>query len=579
MLTELRIRDFAIIDDLDLHLHAGFVVLTGETGAGKSIIIDAVEMLLGGRADTALVRAGAQVAFVEGTFSLDPIIQPHVETILEREGLLDEPGIVHLGREIRIEGRNICRVNGRVVTLTLLSEIGEWLIDVHGQSEHLSLLRVREHLNLLDRFADVDAQIQSYSNLYHQLAGIRKELYALREKEVNAARQIEFLSYQLNEIEAAALQLGEEQELSEERTRLANAERLAHLSDQALAHLDNDLDGQAAATDLLGRSFELIETLKGIDSSLNDAAERGQAVQEGLIEVVRELRRYRDAIEFNPKRLDLVEERLALINDLKRKYGGSIEAVLQSANQAQAELDQISHAEERIEELVQQERSLLEQVGQVGAKLSAQRREAAEQLGRAIEGELTDLKMEGAQFGFDLQWREDPEGAPVDDRRVALSERGFDQLEFLVAPNPGEGLKPLAKIASGGETSRLMLGLKGVLAKADQTPTLIFDEIDQGIGGRVGAIVGEKLWRLSATHQVLCITHLPQLAAFGDQHIKVDKHVEDGRTLTRTRTLEAGERIPEMASMLGGMSEANLESATDLLHNAHVRKQAEPSNE
>ena len=459
-------------------------------------------MLLGGRADTSLVRTGAEVAFVEGTFQLEPSIKTLVLPTLERESLQDDPDTVHLSREIRREGRNICRVNGRVVTLAILSEIGQWLIDVHGQSEHLSLLRVREHLTLLDRYADVDQLKSSFINLHSQLSSVRKELSELRQKETNATRQIEFLTYQINEIDSAALQPGEEESLQEERTRLANAERLAQLSEQALGSLDNDIDTQASALDLIGRSHKLLEQLKGIDDTLQGAVDRNQLVQDGLVDLVRELRRYRDSIEFNPKRLDLVEERLGLIQDLKRKYGDTIEAILISARDAQAELDQIGHAEERIETLVVQETELLSRLGETGALLSQERRTAAENLGRSIEHELDDLKMAGAQFGFNLSWRDDPEGAPVDDRRLAFTERGFDQLEFLVAPNPGEGLKPLAKIASGGETSRLMLGLKGVLAKADQTPTLIFDEIDQGIGGRVGAIVGEKLWRLAISHQV-----------------------------------------------------------------------------
>jgi DNA repair protein RecN (Recombination protein N) len=459
------------------------------------------------------------------------------------------------------------------VTLALLSEVGQWLIDVHGQSEHLSLLRVREHLTLLDRYADVDQLKSTFFKLHSRLSSVRKELSELRQKEANAARQIEFLTYQINEIDSAALQPDEEESLQEERTRLANAERLAQLSEQALGSLDNDIDTQASALDLIGRSYQLLEQLKGIDDTLQGTVERSQLVQDGLVELVRELRRYRDSIEFNPKRLDFVEERLGLIQDLKRKYGDTIEAILTSAQEAQAELDQISHAEERVEALVVQESELLPRLGETGALLSEKRREAAENLGLSIEQELGDLKMAGAQFGFNLSWRDDPEGAPVDDRHLAFTERGFDQLEFLVAPNPGEGLKSLAKIASGGETSRLMLGLKGVLAQADQTPTLIFDEIDQGIGGRVGAIVGEKLWRLATSHQVLCITHLPQLAAYGDQHIKVEKLVDGGRTLTRTRSLDAQERIPEMAIMLGDISEANLESATDLLHTANTLKQ------
>jgi len=263
---------------------------------------------------------------------------------------------------------------------------------------------------------------------------------------------------------------------------------------------------------------------------------------------------------------------LNMITTLKRKYGGSIEAVLSQAETAKEELENITHAEERLKELTEEEGDLLHRLGKFGEQLTQIRQDAGKRLAKAIEHELVDLNMKGASFGLAQRSVDDPSGAPVDDRHVALGPIGLDHIEFLVAPNPGEGLKPLAKIASGGETSRLMLGLKGVLAQADRTPTLIFDEIDQGIGGRVGAIIGEKLWNLTPEHQVLCITHLPQLASFGDQHIKVEKQVKGERTITLTHSLSDSERITEMASMLGGVTQANLESATELLYTASADK-------
>jgi DNA repair protein RecN (Recombination protein N) len=299
-----------------------------------------------------------------------------------------------------------------------------------------------------------------------------------------------------------------------------------------------------------------------------------QALLEQLQDLSRRLRLYRDEIEFNPARLDQVEERLGLIRSLERKYGEGIRAVLDRAEQAKQELETIIHAEERIQDLTQREIVLLEQLGELGKQLSQMRRGAGEKLADAIEMELMDLQMAGARFNTEFRWEPDPVGAPVGDQRLSFGPTGLDKIEFLVAPNPGEGLKPLVRIASGGETSRMMLGLKSVLAQQDHTPTLIFDEIDQGIGGRVGAIVGQKLWALTTNHQVLCVTHLPQLAAFGDQHFKVAKHVAGGRSVAQAVPLSGDERLAELALMLGSVSPANLESATDLLVQAGEEKQA-----
>jgi DNA repair protein RecN (Recombination protein N) len=568
MLTEIRIQDFAIIDDLRLNLDSGFTVFTGETGAGKSIIIDAVEMLLGGRADSTMVRSDAEVAIIEGAFRLESSIQSEVNQILERESLLDDHEYLALGREIRRQGRNICRVNGRTVSLSLLRELGEWLVDVHGQSEHLSLLRVQEHLQLLDRYAQAENLRNSFMNTYHVLGRVRRELSELRQREQEAASRADLLTYQLNEIESAALQPGEETELIAERARLANAEQVATLAEQAITALDEGPGDREATTDLLGRAAQALMGLAKIDSSMEGTQAETQALIEDISDLARRLRIYREGIEYNPQRLDQVEERLNLIHSLQRKYGDGIEAVLGYAESARAELEAITHSEERLQDLESEETKLLSRLGELGQELSRVRREAGEQLEHAIEEELTDLRMEGASFGVDLSWEDDTQGAPAEGRRVAFGPLGFDQVEFLVAPNPGEGLKPLVKIASGGETSRLMLGLKSVLVRADRTPTLIFDEIDQGIGGRVGAIVGRKLWGVAQSHQVLCVTHLPQLGAFGDQHFKIEKEVQGGRTVTLARRLTDSERLPELASMLGGVSEPNLESAADLLRQA-----------
>ena len=565
MLTELRIQNFAIIEDLSLDLGAGLITLSGETGAGKSILVDAVETLLGVRADTNLIRSGQERASVEGTFKIPTPIKSEVHAILQREDLLDDPNYLNMQREFRREGRNVARVNGRPATLALVKELGELLIDLHGQSEHLSLLRVPAHRGLLDRYAGAEAELSAYQATYTELLELRRELASLRAAEQDAARRIELLTFQVGEIEAAKLHPEEEQALKEERTRLANAESLAANANLALAALDESDPEAPSASDRLGAAQAALGVLAKVDPSQAGLESRGQEQLDGLADLARDLRAYLEEIEFNPKRLEEVEERLALLVSLKRKYGENIPGILAFAERARKDLDNISHAEERLAELQSGETKLLDVLAGEGSTLSAKRHQAAEDLSRAIEIELDDLKMGEARFGVDFKTRQDPEGLSFDSMRVAFDSFGYETIEFLVAPNPGEGLKPLVKIASGGETARLMLALKNVLARADQTPTLIFDEIDQGIGGRVGAVVGQKLWRLARQHQVLCVTHLPQLAAYGDQHFKVEKTVQAGRTLTNVVILEGQPRLQELANMLGEVSEGTLQSAHEIL--------------
>ncbi len=572
MLTELRIENFAIIDHLELRPGSGLVAFTGETGAGKSIILDAVVALVGGRTDSTAIRAGSERALVEADFRLPETSRPAIQAVLEREGLLDDPDTLSLGRELRREGRSIARVNGRSVSLTLLRELGEFLVDIHGQSEHLSLLNFRQHLGLLDRFAGVETELHTYREIYRQLTGLRRELKELRETEADAGRRQDLLTFQAQEIEAAHLRPGEEEDLRHERDRLANAESLASLAEQAVSLLEGDSEDTPAVSDLLGRVVQAVQSLSRIDASQEKLAEQLSAVSETLSDASRELQDYMEQIEFNPRRLEQVEERLDLLNTLKRKYGGSIDAVLSYGREARQKLETIAHSGERILELETEEKTLLEKLGKAGALLSARRQSAAETLSRGVEVELGDLSMAGARFKVDFQRRPDPNGAPVGgEQPVAFDETGLDRVEFLIAPNPGEGFKPLVKIASGGETSRLMLALKNVLVGVDHIPTLIFDEIDQGIGGRVGAVVGEKLWRLGTRHQVFCVTHLPQLAAFGDQHLHVYKELADGRTLTKVEELKENRRIDELAQMIGGLNDANRSAARGTLEQARRR--------
>jgi len=492
-----------------------------------------------------------------------------VHFILNREELMDDPNYVTLMREVRKEGRSVARINGRTVNVGLLKELGALLIDIHGQAEHLSLLDPRAHLGLLDRFAEVDQPLSAYRQTYHALLNLRRELSDLRKAQSDSDRRVEMLTYQAEEIESARLKVGEDEELRKERDRLANAESLAQNAQEALAILDEGSPETPAATDLVGQAAQALSTLAKIDAGQAELASQAELLLDTISEVVHGLRDYLEEIEFNPKRLEDVEERLDVIHSLVRKYGGNIPAVIAYGADARRQLETIIGAADRIDELEMQEAKLLEKIAKQGGALSEKRKSAAITLGKGIEAELNDLKMQSARFGVDFQTKPDMNGAPLPDgARIAFDQNGFDRVEFLIAPNPGEGLKPLAKIASGGETSRLMLGLKNVLATADEVPSLIFDEIDQGIGGRVGMVVGHKLWNLSRTHQVFCVTHLPQLAVFGDQHYQVQKLINNGRTLTRVERLDGEPRLLELSQMLGEVGEGTLRSAHELLQAA-----------
>jgi DNA repair protein RecN (Recombination protein N) len=542
------------------------VAFTGETGAGKSIILDALEAVLGGRAETAAIRTGAARAQIEASFRLEQGGKSAVNDLLEREALLDDPDYVTLSREIQHEGRNSARINGRIVTAALQREVGAYLVDIHGQSEHLSLLQVRNHLELLDSFANNQDLLLDYRASYEKLRHVRKELTKLRQSEQDAARHVDMLTFQIQEIDAAKLKPGDEEELRLERTRLANAESLAQHSQNALMMIEEGTPEVPGISELLGEVVEALRSLAKIDSSAEGYYERSENSLAGLQELALDLQNYGENIEFNPRLLNRVEERIDLLNSLKRKYGNSIEEILAFGQHAREELDSITHAEERIERLAQEETELLKTLAGKAIVLSEKRQEASKALSQLVESELEDLRMANARFEVSMETRPDETGLPLlDGQRVAFDASGFDRVAFLVETNPGEGLKSLVKVASGGETSRLMLALKNVLAKADKVPTLIFDEIDQGIGGRVGMVVGEKLWNLSRQHQVMCITHLPQLAAFGDQHYKITKELVDGRTLTRALQLEGVERQNELAQMLGPVSEGTLQSANEIL--------------
>lgn len=584
MLSEINISNFAIIEQLNLKFNHGFNVLTGETGAGKSIIIDAVGTLLGGRAQSEFIRAGTDKTRVEGVYTLDAAAKESILPLLDENGIEHDDDTLIVAREINREGRNVCRVNGRAVTLSVLQRIGESLIDIHGQSEHLSLLRVREHVDFLDRYGNLWDQRAKVAEKVRALRAVRNELKSLMRDEREIAQRVDRLTYVVDEIAQADLKAGEDETLKQERDLLGNAELRANLADHAYRALYGAGEDEKGAVDLLNEAAQAITGLEKYDQSVKGLVEEMDGALAQAEDLARALRGYRDAIEHDPARLAEVDERLDLISRLKRKYGNTIDDVLKYADASAAELSTITHSKERIEELTKQETQLLKEISKLGTELSRARKAAGEKLSTEIEAQLQDLGMQKAKFGVALERADDAAGVEDTEsgKRVAFDTTGIDRTEFMVSPNPGEPLKPLAKIASGGETSRLMLAMKSVLAVADNTPTLIFDEIDQGIGGRTGGIVGNKLWALTPTaqhtngaprHQVICITHLPQIAAYGDAHFKIHKEIIGERTLTKIEELNDGERVAEIANMLGTETATTRQNAKELLQETQNLKQ------
>jgi len=576
MLTELYIRNFAIIDELELSLKEGLNIFTGETGAGKSIILDAVSTVVGGKTDPTFIREGTDRAIVEAVFRPDENREA-IREILKREDLPEDSDgdQIILSRDIRAGGRSSARVNGSSVNVNLLREIGRLLVDIHGQSDHLSLLNPSNHIVLLDRFAGNQELLKKYQAEFKKLQKIRTRLTEIRMNDEELLRKKDMLSFQMNEIRSAKINESEEETLKKDRDRLANAENLSQLTQKAMEQLEGRSEEYPGIFELLGYLSKSMDNLSRIDAELAPLGEEVAAINDALNELLASLQRYQETLEFNPARLDAIEERLALLNTLKRKYGGSLCAVLEFAARAEEQLAGLENISDQTEDLIRQETSVINLLSELAQELSDRRHEASRKVSESVEKELHELRMESAQF--EIRFTQTAAENGLRDRHgrsLAYDENGFDQVEFLIAPNPGEGLKPLAKIASGGETSRLMLALKNTLAEADSIPSMIFDEIDQGIGGRVGSIVGEKLWLLSRNHQILCITHLPQLAAYYDAHFHVSKQLSDGRTRTLVKQLQQEESLREMAQLMGGDTPENRRASGAMILNAQKWKES-----
>jgi DNA repair protein RecN (Recombination protein N) len=554
MLLELTISNFAIIEQTTIQFSEGLNVLTGETGAGKSILLDALGAVLGARVSSDLVRTGTRVARVEAAFALSDEDRKRVAPMLDELGVeLDDDSLI-VTREIHSNGRSTARINGRMSTAGILSQVGSLLVDIHGQSDHLAILRSSEQRNLLDRFAGVEDFLIEVSLAVRAWHEARHKLDDLSRNSREREQRIDLLKFQVTEISEAALQRDEEQLLASERDVLRNADRLRSDALEALASLvSDDLTETPSATVLLRNAVSLTEDIASLDSGAASIAERANEVLVLAEDLARELRDYGERVESDEARLELVEDRIALLQDLKRKYGSTLSEILDYGESAQRELEQLTSGEYDLDTLVERERALARQAGEIAGKLSQRRQDAAKQLARAIEASISELNMGRSSLKIDVRQRADDRGVPVGSERLHIDETGVDEVEFLIAPNAGEALKPLSRIASGGETARLMLATKSILSDVDLTPTLVFDEIDVGVGGRSGQVVGEKLWSISRDHQVIVITHLPQIASFAESHLRIEKHLDDERTVSEVRQLNDIERQLEIAAMIDGL--------------------------
>lgn len=549
MISDLIIKNFAIIEHLHVSFGAGFNVLTGETGAGKSIVIDAVNLLLGGRARGEVIRTGAEEASVAAVFDLQG--EETTRRLLIEAGLEDGKELL-VRRIVSRSGKNRVFINGALVPLVQLRELTSRLVNIYGQHEHQNLQRVETHLELLDNFAGLQPQAAAYRQAYDQAQQLQQRLKQLDLAERERQQRLDMLTFQQQELAAAQLAPGEDVELEQERSLLLHAEKLTAATVGGYEIL---YGGQDAVCEQLGALAGQLEQLQQIDPQLVGLVETLHNSLYSLEDVAGQLRRYADKLDFEPQRQQQVEERLAQLANLKRKYAPNIEELLNYQARIEAELAELSDVEGRRHELQQQLTQACAALQGEGERLSRARRQAAEQLAAAVERELAELVMPKARFEMRLNSLDQP--AP----------EGLERGEFYLAANPGEAAQPLAKIASGGELSRIMLALKRSAPEGDGVRTLIFDEVDAGIGGQAATAVGEKICRLGRSLQVLCVTHLPQVAAFADRHYQVVKEESGGRTTTRLELLAADGRVVEMARMLGGarISERTMEHARELI--------------
>ena len=574
MIETLSIRNIALIDELELELASGLNIFTGETGAGKSVILKSIGLVLGERASADIVREGADFAKVEASVAPDDT-HPMWHTDFAFNDVLDPSDVVILSRQISANGRSRCHINGRLVNLKQLQALGALLVDLHGQHEHQSLFRTETHLKLLDDFGGSSEARQQVSKIYTQLRTLQQEAASLADTLAASEREKDLLEFEIKELTAANLAEGEDEKLADEARVLKNAEKLSQSANYVCEQLDgsNRAGGFGSGTmdlstlDRLKDAANALTDLSELDGSLSELRDRLESSLYELEDIALQIRQYADTVEFNQGRLDEIADRLALIAKLKRRYGHTISEILAYHAEAEQKLETLQLGSEKQASLQAEIQNTIQEAQHLCTALSAKRLHVAKHLSERIEKELRTLGMDKAEFQASVQHIPDERGPfQVEGKRYAFRSDGMDDVEFLIAPNVGSEARPIVRIASGGEISRIMLALKTVLVQVDEIPTLLFDEIDSGIGGKVADVVGKKLKELSAFSQVICITHLPQIARFADKHFRVEKKVVDERTLITAKPLTVEEQVNEITRMHGGEeTEIGLAHARELL--------------
>lgn len=552
MLSQLYIKNIAVIREADIEFGPGFNVFTGETGAGKTMLISAINGVLGARLSRDIIRSGEDSAAISALFTG---ISDAAAQRIEELGYDAADREVLISREIG--AKNSCKINGRPATMQILREIASELIDVHGQKDNHRLLDPQYHIEYIDDFGELTELRESYLSVYRQMQEIRKKLRAMQQSDREKEQRIALLQYQVNEIETANLQVGEDEELTQRRDTIRNAERILKLTAEAKGLLDGGEDSDGAAN-MLTQLAEVLGKLSRFVPELSDAAAQVTEISYTIHDVSGEISRYLDHLDFDPHSLDEIEDRLELIQSFKRKYGATIEEIQAYGQRAADQLREIQFSQEIIDDLVEQEKALLPQLAQAADELTSARHQAARNFLSRIKRELEFLNMPNVKL-------------TVSADRCDYMPNGQDELELLISSNAGEAPKPLAKIASGGELSRVMLSIKNVLAEKDQVGTAIFDEIDTGVSGSAAQKIGKKLQEVSRNRQVICVTHLAPVAACGDSHLFIHKDVEEGRTYTRVDLLSEEERVREIARIVSGddITETALNNAREMLKLAH----------
>ena len=566
MLKSIHIQNFALAQNLSIQLENGLNILTGETGTGKSIIVGAISAVLGARVFTEVVRTGAEKAIVDAIFD--------IHTLKEVQNKLGERGLgngeeVFLRREISTKGQTRAFINDIPVTITTLAEIGDLLVDIHGQNEHQSLLRKETHRYFLDAYGKLGRELKNVSEKYGQVEQALSSLKELENKRNNLDEKYELFQFQMNEISKAQVQLGEDEALEAERKILANTEKIVEYATE-FNRLTEDT-GDSNLLELLGQALHTLKELSNFSEDLEKITNEFSSAKIIVEEAARSVEEFQSKLEFNPERLEEIELRLATLSQLKKKYGGSIQSILEHLESLKHELSLRENFEFEIEKLQKLYQQKLGEYHEVVLILSNARKETAKKLEKEVIGLLKEIGMPKILFRVNIDWIESDNGIFAhENKKYAGDENGVDDVEFFISPNPGEEFKPLTKIASGGEISRIMLALKNILAETDKIPLLIFDEIDAGVSGKIASSVGKSIEKLAGSHQIICITHLPQIASFGGTHLRVEKFEENGRTFTRVLNLNRDERIKEIANLIGGkkVSAEILQSAEQLLAEA-----------